>query len=100
MLTKPGAEGVPSPTLSITAEGAVSGFTGVNRLHGNLLTQGDVLFGPLASTRRAGPPAAMKMESEFLSRVAKSTQYRRTTNELKLLDADNTVLLVFRSSDR
>ncbi len=61
-------------TLEIDADGSVSGNTAVNRYHGQATIDGhNISFGPLATTRRAGPPAMMEQESKFtgaLERVA------------------------------
>ncbi len=86
-----------APTLSIAVDGAVTGSTGVNRLNGKLPQGGKTLFGALATTRRAGSPAAMKMESAFLTRLGKATQSRRDGDRLHLLGPDGDLLLVFQS---
>lgn len=61
------------PTISITADGKVSGFAGVNRFFteatfGNTTTAvTPVKFGPVGATRMAGPPERMQLEGAFTS---------------------------------
>ena len=55
-------------TLTFTEDGAVSGSTGCNRYNGTWTLSGDQLvFGPIASTRRACFGALNDMEQKFLS---------------------------------
>ena len=57
-------------TVEFAADGSVSGSTGVNRYFGKATIDGNALsFGPLATTRRAGPPALMEQESRFLEAI-------------------------------
>ncbi len=98
--TQPVAEGVEAPSLTIAPDGVVAGFTGVNRLNGRIANEGDKLFGPLATTRRAGPPAAMQVESEFLSALATAAAFHRGADSLELHAADGSVLLVFEGDHR
>lgn len=94
---KPIGEGLETPVMKVTDEGSVSGSTGVNRFFGGLADKGDTLFGPLGSTRRAGPPAAMKLEASFLAALGKATDFCRGTDKLRLLDAEDKVLLLFQA---
>lgn len=61
------------PTISIAADGKVSGFAGVNRFFteatfGNTTTAvTPVKFGPVGATRMAGPPERMQLEGAFTS---------------------------------
>lgn len=93
---KPIADGVQPPTLRVTSDRTVSGFTGVNRMGGQLAAEGDKLFGPLFTTRRAGPAAAMKVESAFLAALGRATQYRRNSAGIELLDESGERLLVLK----
>lgn len=67
------------PTLSIDGDGLVSGFSGVNRYTGSLsldaLAQGQFSLGPVATTRMAGPPEAMDLESQFLETLSRVDAY-------------------------
>ncbi len=62
--------GDPDLQLTISPDGDVSGFSGVNRFTSRLdldsLYAGRMEFAPIASTRMAGPPEAMELESRFL----------------------------------
>ena len=54
-------------TITFADDGSVSGDTSVNRYQGRATIDGNkISFGPLATTRRAGPPALMDQETKFL----------------------------------
>lgn len=92
----PVAKEVKTPSLTIAQDGKVSGFGGVNRLMGALVAGGsDKLFGPIAGTMMAGPPAAMKTETEFTRALAEVTSARKTAGGLEMLGADGKVILEF-----
>ena len=61
-----------SPATMIIGEGGkVAGNSGVNRYSGTAEINGsNISFGPLATTRRAGPPALMAQESSFLKAMS------------------------------
>lgn len=84
-------------TLEITEEGAVSGSTAVNRYSGKAKIVGQKMeFGPLAMTRRAGPPALMDQESKFNKALASVVSFRiEDTGLLYLLDATGKEVLRF-----
>ncbi len=74
------------------AGGKVAGNTGVNRFSGTAEMNGDnTSFGPLATTRRAGPPALMAQESQFLKAMSDVVAMK--------FDADGTLGLVNASDD-
>jgi heat shock protein HslJ len=77
-----------APELTIGADGAVSGFAGVNRFSGRAvpetLGKGELLVGPLAVTRMAGEPRAMEAESRFLALLTSRIEWRRSEGELTL----------------
>jgi heat shock protein HslJ len=85
-------------TLSVTKEGKVSGSTGVNRFFGGL-AQEKTLFGPLGTTRRGGPPAAMKLEAAYTKALGAATRFTIEKDKLEqdnlTLLADDEALLVF-----
>jgi heat shock protein HslJ len=85
-----------SPDLSVAAEGKVSGSTGVNRFGGMLAAKAPPLFGPLFTTRRAGEPAAMKIENDYVKALSKVTSSKTEGEQLQLLDAEKKVLLTFQ----
>lgn len=74
------------PTLRFEGDARVSGFAGVNRCSGSVAI-GDVgamgetplRFGPIATTRMAGPPDRMALESAFLGMLGEVRAARTTT---------------------
>ncbi len=87
--------GVKALTLTIKQDGSVAGFGGVNRFFGKLATDGKKLFGPIGSTRKAGPAEAMKIESTFFKALEKATASNPTDEQLELLDSHGKVLMKF-----
>lgn len=62
-----------------------AGTTGVNRFSGSYEAEGDQLrFGPLAVTRRAGPPAAMEREGLVLGVLDATRTWRVRDGWLEL----------------
>ena len=88
------------PYLMLTADDkGVSGSTGVNFLSGKYERDGDELkFGPLITTRRAGPPAMMQQEIEFTRALDRTAGWRIREGMLELLDADGNPVARFRPS--
>lgn len=84
------------PTLMVSEEGGVTGFAGVNRMAGRLSQEpaGGKLFGPLATTRMAGPADAMELEQQYLSALAEATSFSFVRKQLELR-ADGEVVLRF-----
>ncbi len=82
-------------TLEFVEGGMVSGSTAVNRFSGKADIDGQQLkFGPLAVTRRAGPPALMDQESKFLAAMNLVTSFRFKENGLlSLTDAQGGELM-------
>ena len=66
-----------APNLVLDLEEArVAGSGGVNRLTGHFVLSGDELrFGPLVTTRMAGPESAMQREDAFLAALERVTSY-------------------------
>ena len=90
-----------APELVIGAEGALTGFAGVNRFSGRAvpeaLGKGEFLAGPLAVTRMAGEAKAMEAEQRFLELLGTRLEWRRKDGELAL-SAGGTVRARFRAS--
>ena len=86
--------GIPRPTL-VVADGSVSGFAGVNRFNGGLAAEGPFLFTPLATTRMAGPPPAMELETRYLAALQQATAWKVEGDAL-VLSADGIEVLDFR----
>lgn len=58
------------PDITFEADGAMHGFTGVNRMFGRYEIDGDqVTFGQAGTTMMAGPPDAMLLETAFLRAI-------------------------------
>lgn len=81
-------------------EDRLVGSGGVNRFHATLQVNGTELsIGPMAVTRRAGPPAKMKAEQEFLGKLEKAASYRIVGDELRLFDGNRRVVLILRKAN-
>lgn len=89
----------PSVTSTLTLEdGAVSGAGGVNTFRGTYEspTDGELSFSPLASTRMAGPEAAMMQEASFLKALEETERFELDGDRLVLGNAANDTLAVLR----
>lgn len=87
--------GIKLPTLEVSPDGSVSGFGGVNQFQGRLTPAESTLFGPLATTRKAGPRPAMELETRYLAHLQEATDWRMESGEL-VLSAGDTELARFR----
>ena len=88
---------VPNMEVNIN-NNRFSGFSGCNRMTGSLFYEQDILrFTQIASTRMACPN--MDKESEFLSNLQASTQYKVENNRLYLSNGSEEKLLVFKKID-
>lgn len=87
-------EGMQAPTLVVEGR-SVSGFAGVNRFHGRLAAEGRFLFEPLATTRMAGPPPAMELETLYVAALQQATGWKIEDDAL-VLTADGIPVLNFR----
>ena len=77
-------------TIEFAADGKVTGSTAVNRYHGNAKIENKMLkFGPMATTRRAGPPALMEQESRFLKAVEKVARLKIDPSGILFLQDEN-----------
>ena len=81
------------PTIVLDLEESrVSGSGGVNRLTGTFaLSESELRFGPLATTRMAGPESAMQREHGFLAALERVTSYELDGATLTLLAGDDAV---------
>ena len=76
----------------------VTGYGGVNSFFGGYETTGRELRMPrLASTRRAGPPELMDLESAFFRALTATRSYRIPDDKLELLDADGRTIARFQA---
>lgn len=68
------------PSVAFEADGAVGGYTGVNRmgskLDGAALVRGEFLLSPIISTRRAGPPELMHLEARLVMALQRARGFR------------------------
>lgn len=91
------------PTMTIDGEGRVSGFSGVNRYTSSLsvddLARGLFSLGPVATTRMAGPPEAMDLESQFLETLGRVSAYGVRDDVLEL-EGGGQGLLQFSKTSR
>ena len=90
------------PGLEFTTDGTVSGFAGVNRVTGSVVTDKTlrtVSFSQLATTRMAGSPDAMALEQIYLDLLGKTQVYQMSGSTLRLMTADGMTLLVFTKTD-
>ena len=70
-----------------------TGYSGVNSFSGSYESGAARLkFGPVAATRRAGPPAAMAFEAAFFKALEATRSYRVSGDALELLDDQGRVL--------
>jgi len=78
----------------------VTGYGGVNRFGGKFETgeANRLRFGQLFSTRRAGPPADMAVETALLQALEATRSYRIEGATLSLLDDTGRVVVVFSAS--
>ena len=82
------------PSLALDLEEArVTGSGDVNRFTGSFaLSEGELRFGPLATTRMAGPEEAMQREQAFLDALARVTGYELDDRTLTLLTGGDVVV--------
>jgi heat shock protein HslJ len=74
-------------TLQWDADGKIQGLGPVNRYFGAVsrLSDGSILWqGALGSTRRAGSPEAMSLESDFFRSLTQTTEVRVSAQSLTL----------------
>jgi len=95
---EPAAAGARGPlTLGFDAAARVAGMSGVNRYGARVdAGPGWLRVSAAMSTRMAGPPEAMALESEFLSRLQRAGGWRIDGDRLRLLDAKGLELMTLR----
>lgn len=88
------------PTITISKEGQLSGFTGVNRLNGQIdnaaLMDGRFVLGPVATTKMAGTGEHMAVEALFLELLSKADTVWLRGDYLTLSDDGKPVLKFWR----
>lgn len=101
-----GGQGDPLPsapqviTTLTLRDGEASGNGGVNRfgVRYEVGPEGEVSFGRIASTRMAGPAAAMTREAEFFAALEATRRVDIRDGRLTLLGADDMPLLALTPS--
>lgn len=86
-------------TAEFTADGTLSGNSGVNNYNTTYTTDGDgMTIGPeIASTKMAGPEEAMTLESNYLTTLPTTVRYNiLDSGELVLLDAADGAVARYR----
>lgn len=85
-------------TLEFGDAQKVSGFSGVNRYSGSYVATaaGNLKFGPMASTKMAGPDDAMAAEAVYLNLLERVTSYRMSGDQLVLLGSQQELLTFAR----
>lgn len=75
-------------TIQIEESGRFTATAGLNQLAGTYTLTGPRLsFGPVISTRRAGPPELMKLEGDFIRCLATVASIELSNDQLYLLDS-------------
>lgn len=86
-------------TARLADAGKIAGQSAVNRYFGSyqLSADGTVKWPPaaLGMTRMAGPPAAMDLESKFVSALTSTTQLQVSSDSLRFRSADGANVVVF-----
>lgn len=87
----------PSLLVSFGADGqSVAGHGGLNRFGGRYSQAGESLkFGPLAMTRRAGPPALMALERRYTQMLSRVEAWRQEGPRLILVTPGSKRAAVF-----
>ena len=86
------------PTITFDGAGRVNGFSGVNRFGGSVESAeaGELHFGQMMSTKMAGPPEQMALESSFLDALTRADRYVVTDAEL-IFSAGKKMVVQFKS---
>lgn len=84
-------KGERQPDLTVNEDNSVRGFAGVNSFSGPLdakaLASGVFKAGPFITTRRAGPPGLMDLETRVLDALSNADAYGVSGSRLTLLRA-------------
>lgn len=93
----PVAAGRRGPHLQFDPEKKrVTGYSGVNIFSGGYdATDSRLRMSQMASTRRAGPPELMKLETAFLKALSATRTYRVDGDKLELLDSSGRTVARF-----
>ncbi len=88
-------KGERQPDLTVNEDNSVRGFAGVNSFSGPLdakaLGAGVFKAGPFITTRRAGPPGLMDLETRVLDALSNADAYGVSGSRLTLLRAGEAI---------
>ena len=91
-------KGPKLPEFSCAADGKINGYTGLNQFNGQLdvaaLKEKRFAAGPLATTRRGGPPRVMEIERSFLAAIQEANVV--VSGGLLSLERDGVTLATFK----
>lgn len=88
-------------TLTLGADGKVTGTGGCNRYMGMATVKGDAItFGPMAGTRMACTPAVMDQENKFHAALETVRSWRVAQGKLFLRDESGNVVLRLVTMDK
>lgn len=88
-------------TLSLGADGKVTGMGGCNRYMGTVTIKGDAIaFGPMAGTFMACTPAVVDQETKFHAALETVSSWSIAQGKLFLRDRSGNVVLRFVTMDR
>jgi heat shock protein HslJ len=80
-------------SVSFEEDGSIKGHGGCNGFFGSLeLKDGELVVGPLGSTRMACPEPIMQREFAFLQAIQNMEEYRASGDSLKILDGAGSLL--------
>ena len=86
--------------IRFEADGKVAGHGGCNAVFGRYrIDKATIALGPLASTRKACPPAILRREQAFLTALESARLYLRDGARLTLKDARGTTVLRLTETD-
>ena len=87
-----------TPMLQIFRDGTAAGISGVNQFQTQLdAGDGRLSFGPVATTKMAGPPEAMALEDSFLTHLEAVSSYAVEGTTLRLWVGDDEALTFERA---
>jgi len=88
-MSVPAGAGRREPNLQFDPEKKrVTGYSGVNIFSGGYdATDSRLRMSQMASTRRAGPPELMKLETALLKALSATRSYRVSGDKLELIDS-------------
>ncbi len=88
-----------APWIRIEDSGKLSGWAGVNQISSQLdaaaLSRGEFKPSPIISTRMAGPPESMKVESDLLNALQDARTFSARSDAMDLWDGSGHITASF-----